>query len=304
MKLYSLKILSAFFCMVVLNLSCTKVNRNDDFPAGDAPPVAGGYSKAEEVATDNLMAYWSFDNNNNEIKSNTAPSVAAVNASSGTGVKGNAVNLDYGYLAYPEISALSNLPSYTITAWINTANRKGVPDRGGAQSIFQLTRRATSSPITYEWAGNVTFMMENDWYAPTDPVLVVKGLNVTNVNGNASWQDTRNDPGRTNPGVQKFEGGNKWVHVALIWSAKDSLFQVYGNSIKISNPEWEKRANGNLVFFAPTSPVIGGWGTNIAGTRDSWQQPFKGQIDEVRVYNKALSAIELSALYLLEKDGR
>ncbi len=302
MKIRKIHIISGLLGLTLLSVSCTKVNRDDDFPPGDVPPVAGGFSTADEVAKDNLVAYWSFDENNNELKTNTAPTIAAVNSSTSTGIKGKAVSLDYGYLAYPEIAGLNSLPSYTITAWINTSNRKGVPERGGAQSIFQLSRRATST--TYEWAGNVTFMMENDWYLPTDPVLVVKGLNVTNVNGNASWQDSRNDPGRANPGVQKFEGGNKWVQVALLWNAKDSLLQVYGNSIKISNPEWEKRSNGNLVFFTPTAPIIGGWGTNSAGVRDSWQQPFKGQIDEVRVYNKALSAIELSALYLLEKDGR
>lgn len=288
------------FAAVLVLAGCTRAKKGDDFESADPPPI-GEWTNSDEIAASNLVAHWSFEGNGNEKKTGTAPS-SQLNATYTQGKKGQAVSFDYGYLAYPAIAALNSLPSYTITAWINTRNNQGVAGHEGAQTIFQMTRLNGAGPA-FEWAGNITFMMENSWYPASNPSLVVKGLNVTNVNGGQSWQDTRNDPGMANPGVQKFEGGGKWVHVALVWNGTDSLFQVYGNSVKISNPPWEKRGVGQLVLFTPTTPVIGAFGTNVSGSPDPWQQPFKGQIDELRVYNKALTPKELKALYIYERQG-
>jgi hypothetical protein len=281
--------------------SCTEPEKGDEFPAGDPPPVPGGFVNSNEVAAQNLMAHWSFEGNGKETKSGADPS-AQSNVTYPTGQKGQAAEFNYGYLAYNEIAALNNLPSYTISAWINTAGNKG-QTKAGASSIFTLTRNVPNS-TNYEWAGNVTFYLEAERYTPSSDTLVVKGLNVTNVNGNASWQDILNNPGK-DAGVQNFSGANRWSHVVLTWDGATNLFRVYGNNAKISNPDWEQRSGvGNLVFFTPTRPIIGAWGTNLAGVPDSWQQMFKGKIDELRVYNKALSQQEIAALYTLERQGR
>lgn len=294
-------LLSGFIMGSIAIASCTKVNRSDDFPAGDPPPVPGGYVNSNDVAPENLVAHWSFEGNGNEQKSGAAPA-AQLNVNYTTGLKGQAADFDYGYLAYDEIAALNNLPSYTISAWINVAGNKGQA-KEGASSIFTMTRNVPNT-TNHEWAGNITFMLETSWYTPGSDTLLVKGLNVTDVNGGASWQDVRNNPG-PNAGAQNFSGANRWSHVVLTWDGATNLFRVYGNNAKISNPEWEQRSGvGNLVFFQPTRPIIGAWGTNVAGIPEGWQQMFKGKIDELRVYNKALSPQEITALYTLERQGR
>jgi hypothetical protein len=91
----------------------------------------------------------------------------------------------------------------------------------------------------------------------------------------------------------------------MTWDGATSMFKIYANGVKISNPEWEARGTtGPLSFTTPTKPIIGAWGTNISGTPDSWQVPMTGLVDEVRVYNKALSDGDISSLYQLESAGR
>ena len=77
---------------------------------------------------------------------------------------------------------------------------------------------------------------------------------------------------------------------------------------RISNVKWEDRAAspGAFSFFTPTKPIIGAFGTNIPGglAPDGWQKPMTGNIDEIRVWKKALNAADINALYELEKAGR
>ncbi len=276
--------------------SCDKNGINDYAPT---KPI-GGYSSSADIASDNLVAHWSFDTNGNEDISGAAPA-SEVNATYVEGKKGKALNLAHGYVAYPEMAALNNLPSYTISAWVNIANNKGLGVDEGSSAIFTMTRNTPDDH--YEWAGNVTFSMENAWYDASIDTLVVKALNVTEVDGSASWQDSRNDPAMG--GDQAFKGAKKWSHVVISWNGATSMLTVYGNGKKISNPAWEQRPIiGNLSFFSPTRPVIGGWGTLVNGTPDSWQQSFNGKIDEVRVYNSALSGDDINSLYKLENLGR
>ena len=83
----------------VLLFSCTKADYNDTVTKGNPPPVPGGFVNSSDVATSNLIAYWDFNNNKNETKSNTAP-VLDVNSSYEKGIKGNALHLSSGYLLF------------------------------------------------------------------------------------------------------------------------------------------------------------------------------------------------------------
>jgi len=122
--------------------------------------------------------------------------------------------------------------------------------------------------------------------------------------GNASWQDSRNEPSKG--GVQAPKGVNKWNHIVMTWDGSNSNFKIYQNGVKVSNPEWEVRGTtGPLNFFTPTKPLIGAWGSNLPGaTPEGWQKPMTGSLDELRVFKKALTDAEISALFQLESAGR
>jgi hypothetical protein len=253
------------------------------------PPI-GGFNSADEVGASNLVAYFPLDGDGKEAKSGAMPAKSQ-NVTYVTGAKGKAASLASGYLAYDVISSLNSLPNATISLWANVQNNGSSPS-----SFFTLTR-------PNEWAGNINFMSETGWRKSTSDTMTVKGLVVTKVNGNDSWQDSRNEA--TKGGSQAAKLTGKWTHLVMTWDGATSMFKIYANGVKISNPEWEARGTtGPLNFTTPTKAIIGAWGTNVSGTPDSWQVPMTGQIDEIRVYNKALSDGDISSLYQLESAGR
>lgn len=255
------------------------------------PPI-GGFNNSDEVAASNLVAHWGFEGNGKETKTGASPS-SSINATFGTGAKGQAVNFAAGYLAYDAIAALNSLPNMTVSVWANVDNNGSHPT-----NLFQMTR-------ANEWAGNINFLLETGWKKPGFDTMVVKGLVVTNKDGNPSWQDSRNEPSKG--GVQAPKGAKKWTQYVMTWDGATSTFKTYANGVKVSNPEWEVRGTtGPLNFYTPTKPLIGAFGTNVpgGGTAEGWQKPMTGSVDELRVYNKALTDAEISALFQLESAGR
>lgn len=253
------------------------------------PPI-GGFNSADEVGASNLMAYWPLDVDGKESKSGAAPSKSQ-NVTFVTGAKGKAASFAGGFLSYDAIAALNSLPNATISLWANVQNNGNAP-----ACFFTLTR-------PNEWAGNINLMSETGWRKAGNDTMTVKGLVVTKVAGNDSWQDSRNEA--TKGGTQAAKLTGKWTHLVMTWDGATSMFKIYANGVKISNPEWEARGTtGPLSFTTPTKPIIGAWGTNVSGTPDSWQVPMTGLVDEVRVYNKALSEGDISSLYQLESAGR
>lgn len=264
-------------------------------------PSIGGYNSSNDVSATNLLAHWTFDGTNNERKSGTAPSEAK-NASFTTGAsgQGQALSLAAGYLYYPEIAALnsaSSLPSFTVSAWINVKNNKVV---GSDHPTMFLT-----FPRADDWIGNINLMSETGRYSADKDTLVVKGLLSQKLaSGDASNQDSVNDPSKG--GDQAFKGAGKWSHVVITYDGPTSMFLVYANGKKISNPEWEQRGTtGPLNLRTPSRALIGAFGTNLPGrTAEVWQQSMTGQLDELRIYNKALTVGDVSSLYNLELAGR
>jgi hypothetical protein len=86
---------------------------------------------------------------------------------------------------------------------------------------------------------------------------------------------------------------NTWKLVTLTWNG--SLMRAYINGVEDGSP---------VSFTGPIDsvvsgqlPVIGGeTGAHEGNNNPSW---FNGSIDEVRVYNRALSATEVQQLYNL-----
>lgn len=257
-------------------------------------PTIDGYNNADEVAATNLMAHWGFEDSGKETKSGATP-VETKNASYAAGIKGKALSLASGFLAYNAISNLNALASTTMSAWVNISNNGNTPS-----CFLTLTR-------PNEWAGNLNLMAETGWKKSTNDTLVVKGLLVTKKTAGDSWQDTRNEPSKGGVQANKV-AGKGFFHLVMTYDAASANFKMYVNGVKVSNPEWELRDGGNLgalVFASPTKPVIGAWGSNVTGqTSESWQAPMTGLLDEMRVYNKALTDGEILSLYKLESAGR
>jgi hypothetical protein len=286
MKIQKIKIY--FAATVLLGATVFTSCKKDEVVS--LPPI-GGYNSAEEVGASNLLAHWGFEGTDKETKTG-AIAATSKNATFTSGKKGQAVSFVAGFLQYNEMAALNTLKSFTVSAWVNVKNNGSNPS-----SFFTLTR-------PNEWAGSINLMAETGWFKADKDTMLVKGLFVSKLPTGDSWQDSRNEPSKG--GDLAFKGAGKWSHVVITYDGASSLFQVYANGKKISNPEWEQRGTtGNLIAATPSKVVLGAWGTNLPGaTADSWQVPMTGLMDEVRVYSKALSAGDINSLYQLEDAGR
>ena len=292
-------------CLAILIVlgSCTKVDRNDDVKAGDPPPVPGGFTNSSQVATTNLLAYWNFDANSNEVKTNTAPS-NAVNTTSSTGIKGKGLTFNQGFVVYPTIPALSTanaVGSCTVSLWLKFAN-----NGSKLTSFFALSRDVN---VETSWLTILNVASETGNHPVSDDYLYFHSWIGSYANGNRSGGDNINDYGNAGQDYQRFQGANKWVQYIMRYDGATSTIDLFANNIRVSNNNFRVRGTlGALVATIPTRVVLGGFPNTSTGFTNSPTEGFHGlytgSMDEVRVYNKALSDLEINALYQVEKQGR
>ncbi|MGB4957859.1 MAG: LamG-like jellyroll fold domain-containing protein [Saprospiraceae bacterium] len=264
-------------------------------------PAIGGFNNSDEVAATSLVAYWPLDGNGKESKSGASPS-QTLNASFVTGVRGQAVSFTNGLLAYNEIAALNTLPSFTVSAWVNVKNNQ---DGASVPTCLFNLAKPWHAPN-----GNINFLIETGRYKSTSDTIVAKIWYISKIGTAENGQDGVNEPSRG--GVQAPRSEGKWFHVVGRWSAATNKTAVFVNGVNVTNPEWEDRKFnngpiGDLTFWTPTNPIIGGWADNTNITTkgsEGWHKPMTGLVDELRVFNKSITDAEISALYQLGLAGR
>ena len=282
-------------------------SKNDDVVL---PPI-GGYNTSNDVAAANLKASWGFEGTLNEGISSTAPSTS-LRSSFVTGIKGQALKLDSGYVLYPTIPALntSNFGSFTVSNWIFTQNQ-GNGSR--PTSVFTLTLSPTAQT---DWnSGPINMYLENGRPTSYNDTLVLHSAISTYPTGSRLGGDNINDYGIRETEFKTLKGANKWVHYVLRYDGVGSFIDIYANGVLISNSNFRFRniagvGIGPIVFpsGAQTQVLLGGFPNSTTGfansTLQTWHGLFRGNIDQLRLYNKALSVDEISALYQLELAGR
>jgi hypothetical protein len=279
-------ILAGTFLFSVAMTSCSKSSTSDV----TLPPI-GGYSSSDSVAANNLVAYWNFDGNKNEIKSGTA-ATSSDRDSYTSGIKGQAIKLDSGYVFYNSIPALNSMTAFSVSAWIQTQNSQAP---GYTSMVFQTTKPNSTF-------GNINLGVETGQRPAGNDTLTIHGW-YADATG---LQDNRNDPFGTPPVGVVLDTAGKWIHAVMTVDNSNPVnFRLYANGVEIG--AYNNRGTNVYTPQTPSSVIIGGWINNIPGqphTSDTWPHAFVGSIDQVRVYNKPLSADEISALYKLEKAGR
>ncbi|RVT98532.1 LamG domain-containing protein [Mucilaginibacter limnophilus] len=249
-------------------------------PSTYAPPLnIGGYTSANEIAPSNLIAYWSFNGDLTDSISGTAGT--ATGATFAGGVKGQAMQgADDSYVVSNTPTAVQNMSAFTVSTWVNTPqNTDGIV---GVMDISNST----------EFWGNLTIFFENG--ATAD-----KGLLKVHVRSGAkeAWLGNYDV---VNP-------WGKWINIAVTYDGV-SKFVVYLNGSKLA--ESEQAGFGPIAFQNASKMVFGTVhfqtdpSLTSATTKQDWASYLKGQLDEVRIYDKALTAEEISALTKLEGRGK
>ena len=167
------------------------------------------------------------------------------------------------------------------------------------------------SAIPGQLFGNFNGLLETGQFPVASDTLIVKSI-YKDLNGGT--QDNINNYTGT-PGTDykfiKKAGTSQWVHVVTTYNptggtGNESIFRIYGDSTLVSNKNFENRGTASFKY-TPGEIIIGGWYNNIPGKQvstDDWTVPFKGKIDEIRVWNKLLPESDIVALYQLGKQNR
>ncbi|HET9824722.1 MAG TPA: LamG domain-containing protein [Chitinophagaceae bacterium] len=95
----------------------------------------------------------------------------------------------------------------------------------------------------------------------------------------------------------------QWHHLVFVYDATTSKLATYvdGQALTGLSNDATTQLSGplNLTASSVSNMVIGGWNKHAAidGPTDAWIDSFPGLIDQFRLYNKALSASDILALY-------
>ena len=278
--------------------SCSKDNSTPDVTL----PDIGGYPSSDSVASSNLVAYWNFDGNQKEIISGT-DATSSANVSYTDGVEGQALKFDSGYVFYNSIPALDGMTSFTVSAWVQVRNNgreagdTTTPDNSFTSMIFQASKPTDAF-------GNINLGLETSQRPASNDTLIVHGWYTDPAGG---LQDNRNDPFGNPPVGVVLDTTGKWINVAMtVDNSNPAMIKMYANGKSIG--AYDDRGSNVYTPVTPSSVIIGGWLNTVPNVpHTSVGYPthgFVGNIDQVRVYNKALSLDDLSALYQLEMAGR
>ncbi|KRT14402.1 hypothetical protein ASU31_19715 [Pedobacter ginsenosidimutans] len=269
-----------FLLMAAVTLGLSSCQKKFD-PSSYAPALnIGGYTSAKQIAPSNLVSYFAFDGGLIDSASNTT----GVNTGTtfGTGIKKQSLQgaLNSYVLATPS-NKVAALKSFTVSEWFNSP----APSTG-IIGLFTLAN-------TTQFWGNIEIFIENGSTA-TDGKLRI------HLNQGGSDKEYQVN------GVQNLFG--KWVNLTVSYDQTTSTVKVYINGSRVA--AIASTATGPLAFTNTGKFVFGTVqfqttpSQTTGTTKQDWASFLTGQIDEVRLFDKALTDAEVSALSILEGRGK
>lgn len=270
-------VISGIFLLSALLLtSCKKDNGGNN-----------GKIDPSTIATTNLVAYFPFEGNAIESIASITPTVTT-GVTYVTGRRGQAYQgADLAHLLYtlPTASKLKTLTSFSVALWFKSPLVTGDPE----PIFFQIGK----SDDLY-W-GNLTLAL-NRLSATADSLQLKAFFLKTGV----EWF------GQNVSYSNKGFIINSWMHLVFEYDGATSKYKIYKNGVHVlAGASVEDRyANaqsvplGALAFANADVINIGAWRPKSEGTAtDAWMGWFKGNLDELRVYDKALSDTEVKSLF-------
>jgi Concanavalin A-like lectin/glucanases superfamily len=250
-------------------------------PKSYAPSESfGGFSSSDAIEPSALVAHFSFENNLVDSVSKTAASNAGTTFS--PGIKGQALQIGVNnYAVFPTTGGIAGLQSTTVAYWMNTTE-----DVNGIQPFVSFVD-------SNQFWGNLDVFLDQQTASGAVFHIHAFGTSGTQEVFLTSWP-------LSNWGV--------WTHVALTYDATVNHFALYLNGSQVGD---STVANfGPLTFTNVPAMVIGTMQFNTvpsltsATTSQPWCSNVLGEMDELRIYNKPLTAAEVKALYQLENLGQ
>ena len=228
---------------------------------GGDPPNAGS------DVTSGLVGWWRFDEGAGITAADSSGlgNVAMLQggATWGTGQVGGAIDLSAsGYLELASMSGFPMTGSFTVTGWSNMSTLT-------SGAVMSLDPRV-SVPWQQSWA------------------LTTRGANCSVCSGLAFFVNDTTNNGCCVCGATVMSSTNRWYHMAAVYDASVPAMNVYLDGQLDDSP---------LGYGSP--PAERGYDASNLGNigEVSASYRFPGLIDDLRIYDRALDAAEIDAIY-------
>jgi len=268
--------LSLIALMAVAIASCQKMDRP---PLGDFP------EDHLTTPTTNLRFYASFDSSaaddkqiNIRFKDSISGypsffpdnSISAVPGVRGTAYKGNADK----NLTYVNANDFAKSTSFTVAFWMK---HNGV---NASDAEFIMSSKSSQG----HWSNAGILFIVDHAGAGSTPAAAVMKLMVAEVGNGDHWFELT--------GANRMPNvlDNQWHHQAWAYDEATSNMTIYRDGVLWSTQSW---AGHGAIHFDYTK--FGSF--LLAGKTTDWGKAFNGSLDQFRLYNKALSAAEVNALF-------
>ena len=241
------------------------------YAAGSGSKV--GVTQLNKFAQGGLVGYWSF--NGKDMNWATGQALDR----SGNGNNGQLVNMSTTTSPVP--GKIGQALSFTGSQWVQVPNASSLNVTGSQISfggwIYPTTSSGYQGILGLVQAGNVR--QYAIYLANNNPSAVYIALSGVSPPGAAG-------------GIFNISTNwvvNKWNHVFFTYNSLSGTAAIYLNGVQVySSNSWS-----GPITTVGNYPVYIGDNTTTDGF------PFHGIIDDVRIYNRALSAAEVKALYNL-----
>lgn len=258
---------------VLLLAACQKMKR----------PALGDYPQDANPPGGPLKFYAAFDGTSSNPLMNAVDSIRASFPSdnplaSVDGISGKATKGAEGKaIAYPNANDFKTASSFSMAFWV-----KNTAQAGRTEFLFSL------QDDTYGWHHSAMFLlMENQTATNTTMKLCLMD----------QWlEGTFNKP--------VFDGN--WHHIVYAYDHTTSKMNYYFDGVFVdgmNSTQTDVKNGGSprgaVNFSQATKFILSGWNkhANATGPTDDWIKNYSGNMDQVRLYTKALSATEVAALY-------
>ncbi|HMG82071.1 MAG TPA: LamG domain-containing protein [Ferruginibacter sp.] len=299
----NIKIKLSMLAIAGIALATISITSCKKSSSGPTVTLIGGYASSDSVASGNLIAYWPFDGNTNDVKGGLTATASAGITYNASGVRGQAYQGDTtSYATFTPGASFSNIGSYSFSVWYNEPSQSTK-----SQGLFFLSGSTTLNELLFE--------IEPFTPVSGDSVRIHTGLNDL---ASPSFQQFV---------MESFDTAaiGKWVHLVVTYDGGTSVYTVYQDATPTltggsgftptpvtPNPLYTDGTKatglGQIGFTSdpPHTIYIGTWPPTLFGVSPSLGASggFTGQMDELRIYNKALSTSEVAGLYLNGKAGR
>ena len=271
---------AASFAMLAMFASCEP--KDEPTPEPEKPTV--------KTCADNLVLHFGFEAN--ETPGTGVALVESKGAASLDGdgyigkgwsnTTGNNLNQAYTKYSLASASGLSGMKDVTLTAWVKLSKECS---KGAILSINGM-------PAGFDWP---LFIAYFDNTQTTE-----EGVEEQQVNGRLVFHDAEGN--EQNLWLSTFDKAfakyGEWFQFAFTYEAASGTWGLYVDGVNVTTAEFDPKIEfSNLLTSTSNAIYVGGWASFIEGASNAeWQSFFAGSIDEIRVFNKALSEAELQAL--------